>query len=69
MSFKPAWLTDFRAALKIFVHGSPNFLTSERSEEVPFFIAAYGPGKGVTAIGGFLGKSCLIFWSRMMKLG
>ena len=46
-----------------------DFLTSERSEEVPFFIAAFGPGKGVTAIGGFLRKSCLNFWTRMMKLG
>ena len=44
-------------------------LTSERSEEVPFFIAAFGPGKGVTAISGFLGISCLCFWSRRMKFG
>ena len=42
-------------------------LTSERSEEVPFFIAAFSPAKGVTAIGGFCHESCLIFWSRLTK--
>ena len=45
------------------------FLTSERREEVPFFIVAFSPGKGVTAIGGFLQMIGRNFWSITMKLG
>ena len=65
---------DVHSDLKRYSLVSPHavytyFLTSERSEEVPFFIVANGPGKGCTPVRGFLCESCLKFWTRWMKLG